>query len=355
MIVLAAVAGIIFIRNEPLVTDVTEKTTCVGLILPGKHDDCSFSQTHFDALESISDELNLRIIYKEYVSDEDSYDEIIDLINNEGCKVIVSSSFGYGENTMKAAMEYPELCFLHATGTESLNNLSSYMGRMYQVRYLSGIVAGMRTDTGEIGYVAAFPIPEVIRGINAFALGVRSVREDAVIHVDYCDSWTEDESAKETAIGIFDKYPVDVVTLHTDSVQPLVEADKRGIWSVGYNMDNSDMFPDTYLTACEWHWDVYYHEQILKYLQGKFHGTHDWINMEDGIVRLSGLTSNVAEGTEEAVEKAKKRLESREFDVFYGPIRDEQGKIRVEEGESMADDEILNSFDWYVEGVQVER
>ena len=213
----------------------------------------------------------------------------------------------------------------------------------------------MRTGTGEIAYVAAIPIPEVVRGVNAFTLGVKSVRPDAVVHVKYCNSWVDDDAAEEAAVALFDRYPVDICATHTNSMMPNEEADRRGIWSIGYNKDNAAKYPDTWLTACEWRWAPVYREQIMSFLTDKFVGTKEWLSMADGIVGLSPLTGNVADGTEEAVKEAKDRFADGLFDVFHGPIKDNEGNIRVEEGTAMSDDDMLNSFDWYVEGVSVEE
>ncbi len=337
-------------------TDVTANTTKVGLLITGVQDDRSFCQSHYDALKSLKDEFNLEIVVREYAQeDETAYDKIVGLIKSDGCKIIIAASYNYGEYVKKAAKNYPDVYFINSTGVGKSDNLSSCMGRMYQARYLSGIVAGMKTETGEIGYVAAFPNSEVIRGINAFTLGVKSVRDDAAVHVKYCNSWVADEISGKVANDLMDNYPIDVLTVHSNSMQPNLEAEKRGVWAIGYNMDNAELFPGTYLTACVWNWQYIYHDQILRCLQGKFYGTDVWTDLEYGSVGLSDFTSNVAEGTKEAVEAVKAEFESREFDVFYGPVTDNNGNIRIEEGESMSDDEMLNGFDWYVEGVYVEE
>jgi basic membrane protein A len=278
------------------------------------------------------------------------------MIDKDGCRVIIAPSFGYGEYVKDLAAIYPEVCFLHPTGTEYLANMTSFFGRMYQVRYLSGIVAGLRSETGQIGYVAAFPIPEVIRQINAFTLGARSVAPDTEVHVVYCNSWTDDAAAKSASEELLDKYPeIDILSMHTDSLMPNYFAEERGIWSIGFNKDNAGKFPKSYLTACVWDWSDYYKSAILSWLQGKFYGRNDWVGMEDGMVSLSELTQNCAPGTGEAVDEALRRFESRSFDVFYGPVTDNTGRERVPAGESMSDDEMLNRFDWYVEGVTVEE
>ena len=357
IIMLAIVVGMIVIRDHGIDTDITAKRTKVGLVLIGDRKDASYSQAHYDALMKLKEELNLEILCRDHVPEDESCREAVrELIEKEGCRIIIGGSFGYGPYILEMAKLHPETCFLHATGTEKNTNLASYMGRMYQARYLAGIVAGMRTESGQIGYVAAFPYSEVIRGINAFTQGVRSVAPEAEVYVCYCDSWENDGAAEAAGRKLLGSRPgIDVLTLHTDSLKPLQVADEMGIWSIGYNMDNAALFPDTYLTACVWNWEVYYREKILSVLQGKFYGEYDWIGMEDGIVGLSELTGNVAPGTKKAVEEAAARFSGRSFDVFYGPVTDNEGRLRVPEGESMSDDEMLNRFDWYVEGVIVEE
>ncbi|MBQ7155415.1 MAG: BMP family ABC transporter substrate-binding protein [Synergistaceae bacterium] len=348
-----AIAGIYQIQKSQVDTDVTAKATKVGVLINGSRSDHSYCQAHYEALEAIKNDLNLEFVYLENVP-MDCYNKIVSLIRDEGCKIIVGVSFEFGLDMMKAAEKYPNIYFLHASGVNHRKNFSSFFGRMYQARYLSGIAAGMNTQTGELGYVAAFPISEVIRGINAFTLGVRSVRPDAVVHVRYCNSWQGDDVAGEACRKLLNLYPIDVVAMHTDSLQPHIEADIRGIWSVGYNIDNSAMFPDTYLIACVWKWEVYYRRQILNCLQGKFHGHHDLIEMDEGIVALSRLSSHANRQTKAKVRSADEKLRTLEFDVFYGPITDNTGELRVDEGESMPDNEMFNRFYWYVEGVKVE-
>ena len=354
LILAAAIAGILRIEDNQLNLDVNANTTKVGVILRGTCLDRSYGQAHFDALESLRGDLNLETVYREGVP-PDCYKEIVNLIQDEGCRIIIGTSFDNAPYMELAAESYPEVCFILVGGTAYRNNLSSFFGRMYQVRYLSGIVAGRMTKTGEIGYVAAFPVPEVIRGINAFTLGVRSVRPDAIVRVRYCGSWTEDAPAGTACSELVDRHPIDVVTVHTNSLQPLREAERRGVWSIGYNKDNSEDFPNTYLMACVWNWAEYYRKEILSCLQGKFHGTNEWVNMEDGIVSYSPPTEYVSLDTRVEMEEAREKFKSRTFDVFYGPIVDNTGRTRIEAGESMSDNEMLKNFKWYVEGVRIER
>ena len=355
IILVAVVIGMIMIRETGVDTNVTKKLTKVGLIVNGSKQDASFCQTHYDALMRIKDGLNLEVICKDYVPEDEACATAINELLTEGCSIIIAASFGYGEYITAAAKENPGICFLHPTGSEKRTNLSSAFGRMYQARYLSGIVAGMQTKSGKLGYVAAFPFSEVIRGINAFTLGVRSVRPDAEVYVSYCESWVDDDAAEGAGVKLMNEHPdIDVISLHTNSMKPNEMAENLGIWSIGYNMDNADKYPNSFLAACEWKWDKYYEQSILSFLQGKFHGEVKWIGMDEGIVGLSKLTKNVVAGTRDAIDEAEIMFEGRGFDVFYGPIYENNGRLRVPEGESMSDDEMFNHFDWYVEGVTVE-
>ncbi len=353
LILAAAFIGILQSESDYRNPGAAENITKVGVLLSGTRSDNNYCQSHYEALESLKDALHLELVYRENVA-VDCYPEIVSLVRDEGCRIIVGVSVHFGEDMVRAAEVYPDVYFMYAGGTKTRSNLSSFFGRMYQVRYLSGVIAGMKTRTGHLGYVAAFPIPEVIRGVNAFTLGVRSVRPNAVVHVGYCRSWTEDEAAGDVCVSLLDRYPIDVMGMHTNSLAPLKEADRRGLWSVGCNYDNADLFSDTYLGACIWQWRPCYEMQIRDYLQGKVRGRNLWLDIADGVVSLSPPTRHLDERTQAAVQAANDKLWKRTFDVFYGPIRDNAGNIRIGAGESMSDEEMLNGFYWYVEGVTVE-
>ena len=271
----------------------------------------------------------------------------------EGCKIIICNSYEFGQYELQVAEKHPDIYFFHAAGMETGKNFASYFGRAYQMRYLSGIVAGLQTQTNEIGYVASFPMPEVIRGINAFTLGVRKVNPDAVVCVSWCNSWIEDEKAEAATYQLLENKNIDVITMHTDSLKPLEIAEKEGIWAIGYNKDNRDLYEESFLTAPVWNWENFYEARILECLQHKFQGKNYWEGIDSGVVTLAPLGKNVKPGIAEAVEKEKKRLENMTWDVFYGPIKDQNGVLRVPEGENLSDDTMLNHFDWYVEGVEI--
>ncbi len=328
-----------------------EEIIKIGMILNGEADDQSWGQSHYEGMEKTKEKLNLEIIYRESVPEDDRCIDVMEEMIEEGCSIIICNSYAYGEYELQVSKNHPELCFYHATGIETSDNLSTYFGRIYQMRYLTGIVAGMQTETDEIGYVAAFPISEVNRGINAFTLGVRSVNPDANVYVEWCNSWTGEDESRNATDTLLKKHNIDVLAMHTDAMAPLEQAEKNGIWSIGYNIDNSKNYPNSFLTAAIWNWEKFYTPRILEYKQGKFISQNYWESADTGIVDISPFTKNIKDNIFDAVQKEKAKLESGSFDVFYGPITDTNGNIRVFENESMSDTELLYEFDWYVEGV----
>jgi len=325
----------------------------VGMILNGKISDKNWSQSHYEGMEKTADELGLHVLFYENVPETEDCVKYIKALIEEECKMIVCNSFNFGTHALQMAKEYPDICFLHAAGVETAENLSTYFGRMYQMRYLSGIVAGLQTENNRIGYVAAFPISEVNRGINAFTLGVRSVNPEAVVYVEWCNTWTDDKQAAEATRNLLLKHDIDVLTMHTDSLRPLEIAEEEGIWSIGYNVDNSKKCNDTFLTAPVWNWEKFYIPRIKEYQQGKITGKNYWEGAETGLISLAPLTSHVKDGIAEVVKEKMKQISNGTFDVFYGPIYDNKGVLRIPEGESMSDEAMLNEFDWYVEGVEI--
>ena len=354
-ILLIIIVGIFLIQTEEKNTNITKDKTKVGMILNGSISDHSWGTSHYEGLEKCVEELNLSVVYKENVpADEECLQVIEDLIK-DGCEIIICNSFGFGEWVEKAAEKYPEVYFFHATGTGSANNLSTYFGRMYQMRYLSGIVAGLQTETNAIGYVAAFPIDEVNRGINAFTLGVRKVNPEAKVYVKFSNSWEDEALAKSATEDLLQSHEIDILAMHVDTNVPLDIAEEKGLWAIGYNYDNGDVYKNAFLTAPVWQWEEFYAPRILECLQEKFYGKNYWEDSNTGILSLAPLTDNVKDGIQAVVEAEQKKIESGGWDVFFGPVKDQDGNIRVLEGESMTDDAMLNAFDWYVEGVVIDE
>lgn len=352
-VLIIIILGMLAMQGNNRDTEVTRNKTKVGFVFNGSIDDKGWGQSHYEGIIKTAEELNLKLIYKESVPFDGTCITVMQNMIDQGCEIIICNSFDYGSYVLQVAEDNPEIKFFHATGIEMGKNVSTYFGRIYQMRYLSGIVAGLQTETQSIGYVAAFPIDEVNRGINAFTLGVQSVNPNAVVNVYWSESWTDENANAIAANTLIDTYNVDVLAMHCDTVSPLDVAESRGIWSIGYNMDNSSDYPEGYLTAAVWNWEEFYTPQLLKCLQGKFQPKQYWEGLETGLVDLAPLTSNVKAGTEEIVEQKMEELRNGDFDVFYGPIESAEGTVKINKGENMPDETLLKAFDWYVKGVSI--
>lgn len=346
-----ALVAVIFLYGR-MSSDSGDAKTCIGLILPGSKEDGGWSQSHYDAMASLEEEMNLRIICRENVTESDEdFLPVIKEMAGEGASIICAAGWQYGEQLLSINENYPNIVFLHCSGTTDEGNVSTYFGRMYQARYLTGIAAGLRTESNDIGYVAAIRTNEVIRGINAFTLGVRSVNPDAVVHVIWTNSWDDREFEEKQTERLIDEFGVDVVTYHQNTALVCEVAERRGVYSVGYHFDQTERFPRSYLTTAKWNWAGFYRSRIRECIQGSFSGGDYWEGYNEGMVEISELTENNAENAAAAVAEAAQRLRDGDWDVFVGPIRDNRGEVRLPEGERMSDDSLLHSFDWFVEGV----
>ena len=353
IILFITIVGIFSITNRYLGEETKKEKTKVGILYNGQIDDKGWGQSHYEGISESARLLDFDVLYKESVPYDESCMETMEDMIEQGCEVVICNSFNYGEWIVKVAKKYPNIVFLHASGTEKVDNITTYFGRMYQMRYLSGIVAGMQTETNEIGYVAAFPISEVNRGINAFTLGVKAVNSKANVHVIWTESWTDYDMNKLGAEKLIEDCNVDVITMHCDSVAPLDVAEEKGVWSIGYNMDNTALYSSSFLTAPIWDWSVFYTPQIEKYMQGKYYSGNYWQGSETGLIKLAPLSANVKPQITSVVAEKKAMLDAGIYDVFYGPVKDNTGVIRIPAGENMPDEVMLNSFDWYVEGVKI--
>lgn len=336
-------------------TPATEEETpaedmVVGFIYVGPIGDGGYTFAHDQGRLYLEEQLGVKTIYKESVPETQEVEQEIRNMIDQGAKVIFSTSFGYMDYTKKMALEFPEIKFYHCSGYEMADNMSNYFGRMYEARYLSGIVAGLKTETNEIGYVGAFAIPEVIRGINAFTLGVQSVNPDATVKVVWTNTWYDPAKEKDAAIALLDQ-GVDIIAQHQDTTGPQQAAEERGAFSIGYNTDMSAMAPKAYMTAPVWNWGPYYVKQVQAVMDGNFTAEAYWGGMNDDVVRLAPLTENAPAGAQEAVDAAKAQILDGSLKVFEGTINGQDGAVVVEDGQVLTDEEMLGMM-WFVQGVE---
>jgi basic membrane protein A len=296
------------------------------------------------------EEMGVDTAYAELVAEGPDSSRVIRDFAEKGYDIIFATSFGYMDSVIEVAQDYPETIFEHATGYLTADNVGIYDGRGYQGWYLAGIVAGNMTENNVLGYIAPYPIPEVVRNMNAFALGARSVNSDAEVHPIWLFDWVNPPKEREAAEALFD-LGADVIARESDSTEADKLAQDRGIYVIGYNSDVArDQSPDAFLTAPVWHWDVFYEKVVEDVANGTWTNEPVWWGMQDGILSLAPIADFVPQNVKDQVADVEARILSGEFDVFVGPINDNTGELRVPEGETMSDEDKL-SFDWLVEGV----
>lgn len=276
-------------------------------------------------------------------------ERVLTQLAEAGNKVIFATSFGYMDYVIKVAQKYPDIVFMHCSGFKTADNVGTYFGRIYQARYLTGIVAGKTTKTNTIGYVAAHPIPEVVRGINAFTLGVRSVNPQAKVKVVWTNTWYDPALEKDAGKTLLEQ-GADVIAQHQDTPGPQQAAEEKGKFSIGYNSDMSKMAPKAVLTSAVWNWGPYYEKTVKSVKEGTWKSEQYWGPMSDNIVGLAPYGPMVSDDIKQTVEASKQKILSGSWDVFTGPIKDQKGAVKVPEGQKMSDADML-SFNWFVEGV----
>jgi len=337
----------------PAPTEQPKEKMKVGFIYIGPPGDGGWTYAHDQGRKYLENELKsagVETIFKESVPEDQQSEKVMKDMIDQGAKVIFATSFGYMDHVEKVAKEYPNVKFLHCSGYKMGDNFGNYFGRIEEPRYLSGIVAGLKTQNNKIGYVAAFDIPEVVRGINAFTLGVRSVNPKAVVKVKWTNTWYDPAKEKEAAVALLDE-GVDIIAQHQDTAGPQIAAEERGKFSVGYNSDMAAMAPKAYMTAPVWNWGPYYVKTVKAVMDGTWKAEAYWGGMKDGIVDLAPLTANAPAGAKEAVEKAKADILAGKLNVFAGPIKDQTGKEMVPAGSVLSDKDQLE-MKWFVEGVE---
>ncbi|MBG0777782.1 MAG: BMP family ABC transporter substrate-binding protein [Desulfovibrionaceae bacterium] len=323
--------------------------TKVGFIYVSPIGDAGWSYAHDLGRKAVEAMDGVTTSYVEAVPEGPDAERVITNMARKGYKVIFTTSFGYMDPTIKVAKEFPDTVFMHCSGFKKSANVGNYFGRMYQARYLSGIVAGAMTKTKKLGYVAAFPIPEVIRGINAFTLGVQSVAPDAEVRVVWSKTWYDPATEKEAAKSLLD-VGCDVIAQHQDSPGPQEAAQEKGVYSVGYDTDMSAFAPKSHLTAPIWNWGPFYTHVVKSVMDGSWKSESVWPGMEEGIVDLAPYGPMVPQDVRDKVEDARRKIVSGQFKVFAGPVKDQKGEVKVPEG-AVAGDEQLLGMTWFVEGV----
>jgi basic membrane protein A len=286
--------------------------------------------------------------YVENVPEGPDAERVIRQYAMAGFDMIFTTSFGYMDPTVAVAKEFPNIKFEHCSGYKTAANLATYFGRIEEARYLTGIIAGRMTKSNVIGYVAAFPIPEVVRGINGFTLGVRSVNPKAQVKVVWTNTWYDPVKEREAAVALLDS-GADLIAQHQDTTEPQKAAQERGKYSIGYDSDMGKFVGDSVLASAMWEWSTYLSATVKQALAGTWKTHEYWGGLKDGVVKLSAISPKVPASVKKEVETAQKKILGG-WSIFSGPLKGQDGKVVYPAGQVVPDAKQA-SMDWFVEGV----
>lgn len=345
-----------------LATQAADKVT-MGFIYVGPKDDYGYNQAHSEGCAGVQKLTWVKGIEEASVPETTAVQETMrNMIRQDGATVVFPTSFGYFDpHILRVAKQFPKVQFLHCGGlyTEGKHpaNVGSYFGYIDEAVYVAGIVAGHSTKSGKLGYIAAKPIPQVLRNINAFTLGARTAKPDATVQVIFTGDWSMPVKEAEAATSLINQ-GIDVLTCHVDSPKVILEtAERRGIYVCGYHADGSKLAPKGYLTGAEWNWSKVYTDYAESVKAGKSlaAGTIPHLvrgGLKEGFVKCSPYGPAVSDAAKASADAAKAKFLSGDMVIFKGPLKDNSGKEILPAGKEFKQQDIaLESMGWLVEGV----
>lgn len=287
--------------------------------------------------------------YIENVPEGADAERVIRELASSGHKLIYATSFGYMNFVQRVAKQYPDVTFMHATGYKSAKNFGNYNARFYEGRYLNGVVAGKMSKSNVLGYVAAFPIPEVVMGINAFTLGARSVNPKAEVRVIWTNGWYDPGKEREAAMTLISQ-GADMLTHHTDSTAVVQSAEEKGVHAFAYHSDMGKYGATAQLSGTTHQWGDYYTQTTQAVLDGSWKSDSTWGGYRQGMIKIVPLSAAVPSEVKTLVNKLEGEMQAGSFSPFTGPITDQNGQSRAAAGQVISDAE-LNKMNYFVEGV----
>ena len=330
-----------------------ERKEKIGFITLGDIKKAGWNKSHYEGIKAACAEFGIELMVRDKVKENSGQCQaaIKDLVEN-GASMIFLASYAYSREAQDLIREYPHVAFATNSAEVHAKNLTAYFPRMYQARYLSGALAGMRTKSNVIGYVAAMPNTEVNRGINAFTLGIQKTNPQAKVVVMWTGAWQNEKIEAEHAEILIKKAGADVLAYHQDEDTVAQVAEKFGADFIAYNaiLDNNS---EHYLTSAICHWDLYYYDMIQRYLKGEINSVKNhWVGIERGAVMLSEYSPAVSEEMISKLDSLKQELINGKL-IFSGDIYDNTGTLRCEVGEAISDDTLLEDMNWLVKGVEI--
>ena len=322
----------------------------VGFVYVGPIGDHGWTYQHDVGRLAVEKELGVKTTYVENVPEGADAQRVISQLARSGHGLVFTTSFGYMNPTLRVAKKFPKIKFEHATGFKRAPNLGTYSARFYEGRYVVGKIVGKMTKTNILGYVASFPIPEVIRGINATILAARSVNPKIRIKIVWVSTWFDPGKEADAVKALIDQ-GADVIMQHTDSPAPVQVAEQRGVWAVGQASDMHAFGPKAHLTAIVNNWAPYYVKRTRAALEGKWASQDTWHGFKSGMVQMSSYNDAIPADVVALAEETRKGIMDGTIHPFAGEIKDQSGKVIVAKGETASDGSLL-SMNVYVEGVE---
>ena len=330
------------------VSTVLAKDTKVGFIYIGPPGDHGWTYRHDVGRQAIENELGLKTTFIEGVPENADAVRAIRKLAQSGHDLIFTTSFNYMDQTLEVAKEFPNVKFEHATGYKRIDNVSTYSARFYEGRTIIGHIAGKESETGVVGYIASFPIPEVIRGINAFYLAASKVNPDIEVRVIWVFTWYDPGKEADAANTLINQ-GADIIVQHTDTFAPCQAAEKAGVKAFGQASDQAAFCPNAHMTAIIDDWDSYYVARAKDVVNGTWESTDTWWGLDEGMVKMAPYRNMDPDTKFEAI-KLQNDLTSGAVHSFEGPIYNQAGELVVAEG-AVADDGMLAGMSFYVQGI----
>lgn len=333
-----------------------DSVTTVGFIFVGAKDDYGYNQAAYLGSVAVEEAFGdkVKILRAENVPETEEASRTLEQMIQQGATILFPTSYGHLEPAMDVAEKYPDVTFFHQGGLKTMDNLGTYFGNIYQPYYLAGIAAGAASKSGKLGFVASFPIPQVLENINAFELGAQSVNPDVTTSVIFTSSWSDPALQTSAANTLIDQ-GCDVLAQHQDSTKTIVQlCEEKGVYCVGYHADASELAPTMWLTAAVWNWGPLFTDMVQTAMDGNFKGSqYDGkyrAGLESGVVDLAPFGPSVSQETQDKIEEVKQEMIDGSFSPFSGEIKDQDGNVVNEEGHTMTVDE-GESMDYLVQGV----
>jgi simple sugar transport system substrate-binding protein len=341
-------SGVLTPKEAPK-PEVASAADNVGFVYVSPVGDAGWTYQHDLGRLQMEEQTGVTSNFVENVAEGADAERVINEMAKRGDKVIFATSFGYMNYMLKVSENFPDTAFVHATGYKMGENMGIYNARFYEGRYLTGVIAGEMTQSNVLGYVAAFPIPEVLQGINAFIQGARSVNPDAELRVIWVNSWFDPGKERQASMTLMSQ-GADVLTHHTDSTAVVQAAEEEGKYAVGYHSDMSKYGPTAHLTATTHHWGEFYTKTVKEVQAGNWKPESLWGGYADDMVSLAPLNKAIPAEVQARIVKMEAQMADGSMHAFAGPVVDQDGNTVVAAGDNMTDDQ-LGSMDFYVQGV----